>query len=229
VDVWLPLHDTPQTLPRETHPIFMLGRVADGTGPAQQELAGLPWISNAPTRRIEPGDLRESLDAVVFGPVRPALLVLLAAVALVLLVACANVANLLLARGTSRRREVAIRLAIGASRWQLARQFAAEGLILTLVAGALGTWLARYGVEALVSLAPADLPRIAEASLNLRVLGVALLIALGAGFGFGLVPMLQAQRVDLQDALKGDAAVQAAVTAVDGCARDSWSRRWRSR
>ena len=73
---------------------------------------------------------------------------------------CANVANLLLARGTARRREVAVRLAIGATRWQLARQFSAEGLVLTLAAGALGTWLARYGVAALVSLAPADLPRL---------------------------------------------------------------------
>ena len=146
----------------------------------------------------------EPLEAVVFGPVRPALLVLLAAVALVLLVACANVANLLLARGTARRREVAVRLAIGASRWQLARQFAAEGLILTVAAGALGTWLATFGVAALVRLAPADLPRIADAAVNLRVLAVTLLVTLGAGFGFGLVPLLQAQRVDLQDALKSD-------------------------
>ena len=205
VDVWLPLRDTPETLPRDTHPIFMIGRLADGAGAAQEELASIAAdLERAYPANRARGISVEPLEAVVFGPVRPALLVLLAAVALVLLVACANVANLLLARGTARRREVAVRLAIGASRWQLARQFAAEGLILTVAAGALGTWLATFGVAALVRLAPADLPRIADAAVNLRVLAVTLLVTLGAGFAFGLVPLLQAQRVDLQDALKSD-------------------------
>jgi len=205
VDVWLPLRDTPETLPRVTHPIFMIGRLGDGAGAAQEELASIAAdLERAYPANRARGISVEPLEAVVFGPVRPALLVLLAAVALVLLVACANVANLLLARGTARRREVAVRLAIGASRWQLARQFAAEGLILTVAAGALGTWLATFGVAALVRLAPADLPRIADAAVNLRVLAVTLLVTLGAGFAFGLVPLLQAQRVDLQDALKSD-------------------------
>ena len=151
VDVWLPLRDTPETLPRDTHPIFMIGRLADGAGAAQEELASIAAdLERAYPANRARGISVEPLEAVVFGPVRPALLVLLAAVALVLLVACANVANLLLARGTARRREVAVRLAIGASRWQLARQFAAEGLILTVAAGALGTWLATFGVAALV-------------------------------------------------------------------------------
>ena len=205
VDVWRPLRDTPETLPRDTHPIFMIGRLGDGAGAAQEELASIAAdLERAYPANRARGISVEPLEAVVFGPVRPALLVLLAAVALVLLVACANVANLLLARGTARRREVAVRLAIGASRWQLARQFAAEGLILTVAAGALGTWLATFGVAALVRLAPADLPRIADAAVNLRVLAVTLLVTLGAGFAFGLVPLLQAQRVDLQDALKSD-------------------------
>ena len=81
-----------------------------------------------------------------------------------------------------------------------------------MAAGALGTWLATFGVAALVRLAPADLPRIADAAVNLRVLAVTLLVTLGAGFAFGLVPLLQAQRVDLQDALKqarGNRAVAA--------------------
>ena len=144
------------------------------------------------------------MAAVVFGPVRPALLVLLSAVGLVLLVACANVANLLLARGSARRREVAVRTALGASGLRMMRQFAAEGLLLAMVAAAIGAGLAVGGVRLLVALAPADIPRIADASVDLRVLTITLVVALGAGLLFGMVPALQARRVDLQGSLKGE-------------------------
>ena len=140
----------------------------------------------------------------MFGPVRPALLVLLSAVGLVLLVACANVANLLLARGSARRREVAVRTALGASGLRMMRQFAAEGLLLAMVAAAIGAGLAVGGVRLLVALAPADIPRIADASVDLRVLTITLVVALGAGLLFGMVPALQARRVDLQGSLKGE-------------------------
>ncbi len=205
VDLWLPLRESVQSLPRSTHPLFMVGRTRGGAAAAQRELATIAGdLERTYPENAARGVFVEPLQAVVFGPVRPALLVLLAAVALVLLVACANVANLLLVRGAARRREVAVRLAIGATRWQLARQFAAEGMLLTLAAGTLGVVIAASGLRALVALAPADLPRIADAAIDLRVLGVTLLVALGAGFAFGLVPTLQARRVDLQDALKGD-------------------------
>jgi putative ABC transport system permease protein len=212
VDVWLPLQDTPQSLPRSTHPLFMMGRMRDGAPATQRELSAIAAdLERAYPENAARGTFVEPFESVVFGPVRPALLVLLAAVGLVLLVACANVANLLLARGTARRREVAVRLAIGATRWQLARQFAAEGVLLTLAAGLLGVLVATYGVRGLVALAPADLPRIAAASVNVRVLLVTLLVALGAGFGFGLVPTLQARRLDVQDALKTDVSQASAV------------------
>jgi putative ABC transport system permease protein len=205
VDVWLPFQSTTDQLPRSTHPIIMVARMRGTAASTQEELAGISAdLERAYRDNAARGVFVEPLSAVVFGPVRPALLVLLAAVGLVLLVACANVANLLLARGSSRRREVAIRTALGAGPRRLTRQFAVEGLLLAFVAAIVGAGLAIAGVRALVALAPADIPRIADASVDLRVLFVTLMVAVGAGLAFGMVPAWQSRRVDLQDTLKAE-------------------------
>ena len=148
----------------------------------------------------------EPVTEVVFGPVRPALFVLLGAVALVLLVACGNLANLLLARGTGRLREITVRTALGAGVGRLARQFLIESAVLTLAGAALGLLLASAALQLLPRLAPASIPRVEAVALDGRVLAVTLSLSLVVAIVAGLVPTFQARNLRLASALQGDAA-----------------------
>jgi predicted permease len=144
---------------------------------------------------------RSLLDDYV-GDSRQSLRILFAAVAFMLLIACANVANLMLARATSRRREIAVRLALGASRWRIARQLMTEGLVLAIIGGASGMLLATWGVNLLTKLNTGDWSRIEEVSIDGRVMGFTFFTIVIVGILSGLFPALQNSRLGLNEALK---------------------------
>jgi len=150
--------------------------------------------------------LRESL----IDNVRPALLILFGAVLFVLLIACANVANLLLARSAVRQKEMAIRAAVGAGRLRLARQLLTESLLLSVVGGAAGLLAAKWGAKLLVAMSPDGIERIKESSLDGRVLGFTCLIVLLTGLLAGVLPALQASKVDVNETLKAQSTAGSA-------------------
>jgi putative ABC transport system permease protein len=141
-------------------------------------------------------------DELLFGNVRQAMLVLLAAVGLLLLMACANVANLSLARGSARQKEIAIRTALGAGRARLVMQLLSESLLLALVGGALGLALARGSMALVARLGPASIPRLADARLDGRVFLFALAVSILTGILFGIAPAIQGSRAQVSGALK---------------------------
>jgi putative ABC transport system permease protein len=142
------------------------------------------------------------LHDMLVGRVRAWMLMLLGAVAFVLLIACVNVANLMLARATSRSRELGIRAALGASRWQIARGLLVESLLLSCAGAALGLVVANLGVALLREGMPSDVPRLSEIAINLRVLGASAAAAIGTGVLFGFAPALQFSRPDLNQTLR---------------------------
>lgn len=163
----------------------------------RQLAAAYPEVSEGrEAARLVP--LRDS----VVGEVRPALLVLFGAVALVLLIACVNVANLLLARATTRSREFAIRAALGAGRWRVVRQLLMESVVLALAGGGLGFLLAYRGVDIVLALGDGAIPRWYEIEPDLRVAGFALLVSVVTGVLFGLLPALEASRTDVHSGLR---------------------------
>lgn len=206
VDLFMP-RELEQRLPSRTaHNWAVIGRLRDGT-PLAQAQADISAISKR--LKTQYGDDTWMVDASlvplheqIVGRVRPALLVLLGASAFLLLIACANVGNLLLARAAIRQRELAVRLAMGAGRRRLVQQFLAEALVLALVAGAVGVLVALGGVRLLVALEPASVPRLGEVSVNWTALLFAVATALATAVALGLVTALRgAGEADLRGSL----------------------------
>ncbi len=195
----------------------MIGRLRDGyeIDEAQAELrtlsAGfrelLPWAQFLPADNVYGADFEvRSLSDDIVGQARPVLLLLLAAIGTVLLVVCVNVANLLLARGAARERELATRAALGAARGRLVRQLLVENVTLAIVAGAVGALASFATLQLVLALLPPDLPRLTEIRIDLRVLAFALGASLATGIVFGLLPALRATRAGAALAARGTGA-----------------------
>ena len=210
VELWLPLSTVGEdTVPhrREVRWLDVVGRLRKDAAP-ESVRAGLDALftrlaaqfpdsnSGFEHARLIP------LQTAMTGDARGPILVLLGAVSLVLLIACVNIANLLLARATARQREVAIRTALGASRARLVRQFLVESLVLSLSGGAIGVLIARWGIDGLAALSTGRIARAAEIRMDLTVVAFALLLSIATGIAFGLLPALQASGVNLRVAIE---------------------------
>jgi putative ABC transport system permease protein len=204
--LWRPLPIDPATLDRGPHYLNVVGRLkADVTlAQAQADMSALAarLSQQHPEKTSGHGVKIVGLADVVVGDIGLALFVLLGAVGFVLLIACANLANLMLARIGGREREIAVRTALGASRLRIVRQLLTESLLLAVAGGGLGLLLASWAVRWLVSLSSNTIPRVNEISVDPRVAGFTLLVSVATGVLFGLIPALQVSKTDLTDALK---------------------------
>ena len=215
-DAWRPLPFPPDQLtPQARGSSFLrvIGRLARNAtlADARAELAVVSAQLRASFPEVYSEETGYHLIAVplldqMVGSVRPTLWMLFGAVVLVLLMACANVGNLMLARGTARERELAVRAALGAGRGRLVRQMLVESMCLALLGGAAGVAIAVWGVDLLVAAGPANLPRANQVRVDGAVLAFALAASLSSGLLFGLLPALTATETRLQDALRGGAA-----------------------
>ena len=208
-DVYLPFQIDPNSL-QLGHYFNVAGRLRPGVTLAEANAQLRAGYSEYARETGDYGDGMsfgvQPLQDVIVGGVRKSLLILLGAVSFVLLIACANVANLLLARATGRRREIAIRAAVGAARSRIVRQLLAESMLLSLIGAALGVAAGYAAMRAILKLVPGGMPRIGASGANVnmdwRVLAFTLGLSILTGLLFGLVPALQASRADLNSALK---------------------------
>ncbi|HSC29010.1 MAG TPA: ABC transporter permease [Vicinamibacterales bacterium] len=206
-ELWLPLRMDPASTDHGGHGLYAAGRLVAGAT-VQQAVDELHGIAQALTAegyypvQMQFETVVLSLTDEVVGAVRPAVWLLFGAVAFLLLIACANVANLLLARAESRQREMAVRSALGAGAWRVVRQLLTESLLLACLSGIAGLGLAYAGVRFLAWWNPASIPRVSGVSLDLRVLIFTAIVALVTSVLFSLVPALRSLRLDLTDSLK---------------------------
>jgi putative ABC transport system permease protein len=204
--IWIPSSVELAKEPRDNRSYSALGRLKPGVdvAQAQSQISAI----NAQLAKTFP-DTNKGWDAHLFHlhellvrSVRPSLLILLGAVGCVLLIACANIANLLLVRAASRQKEVAIRAALGAGRGRIVRQMLTESVLLSAIGGALGLLLSFWLLGLLISISPADSPRFSEANLDYRVMAFTFAISIFTGILFGLTPALQASKLDVSSSLK---------------------------
>jgi putative ABC transport system permease protein len=209
VDVWTPMAFTPKETANDArggHYINVVGRLKPGVT-FRQAKAELEVIANQlavqyPDPQKGWGIFMMPIQDYMVRDVKPVLYTLLGAVGCVLLIACANLANLLLARATARHREISIRAALGAGRGRLIRQLLTESVVLAVCGGIAGVILARWGLDALLALAPTSLPRISEIHLDSGVLLFSLALSVVTGLVFGIAPAWLAARADVNEALK---------------------------
>jgi len=207
-ELWAPLNfgAFPEMKIRKAHFLRPVGRLREGVSLAQAQ-SEMDAIAGRLAEQYPDSNTGWSLGLVslreqINGVVKQTLLVLLGVVVFVLLIACANVANLLLVRAASRQKEMALRAALGASRWRLVRQMLIESLLLSLIGGVLGTLFAIWGVDLLVTFSDRYLPSTTQVSIDSTVLGFTLALSLLAGVVFGAVPALNASRINFNQMLK---------------------------